>query len=176
MKGKSLFNRVAIKPDNPEVKTKGGIILPDTVQDKKGIIGTVFSAGIDCKVLKKGDRVYYNRHGGQIVPLKDKKGQPYDLYVFLEQEILYLIEDEEIEGIEGVDYEIVEVDESETSAISFVPTEINNHVLTSVDEDAWKELVHFSETGEHVERSFEEDVKVVGERIKKALKEHKDSL
>lgn len=124
MKGSSLFNRVAIKPDSPEVKTKGGIILPDTVQDKKGIIGTVFSAGIDCKVLKKGDRVYYNRHGGQIVPLKTKDGQPYDLYVFLEQEILYLVEDEDIEGIEGVDYDIIEVDESETEKVSFVPTEI----------------------------------------------------
>jgi chaperonin GroES len=121
MRYQAPFNRVAIKPDEADEKI-GNIIIPDTLKEKKNVRGTVFSAGPDCKVYGKGDRVFYNKHGGQSVKMKKADGSDFELFVFLEQEILGSISNEEIKGIEGVDYELVDEDESEKSSeISFVP-------------------------------------------------------
>lgn len=119
MKYIALFNRVAVKPDSPEEVTKGGIIIPDTVKDQKGFKGTVFSAGALCKVLKDNDRVYYNSRGGQSIKMKRQNGQPFEVFVFLEEEILGKIEGEKKEGIEGVDYELEKNEKNEK--ISFTP-------------------------------------------------------
>ena len=121
MKYSALFNRVAVKPDSPEEVTKGGIIIPDTVKDQKGFKGTVFSAGASCKVLKDNDRVYYNSRGGQSIKMKRENGETFEVFIFLEEEILGKITDEENEGIEGVDYELVVEEHEENEEISFIP-------------------------------------------------------
>ena len=67
-----LGDRVIVKPSDPEEKTKGGIILPDTAQEKP-IEGTIVAAGPgkttdDGKVVKLGvkvgDKVLYGKYSG----------------------------------------------------------------------------------------------------------------
>lgn len=111
MRYQAPFNRVAIKPDPAEEKSKGGIILLPDEKAQKGFKGTVFSAGPDCKIHKAGDRIFYNNHGGQSIKLKQVDGKIFELFVFLEQELLGSAFDEDIEGIEGVDYSLEDSEE-----------------------------------------------------------------
>ncbi len=69
---KPLHDRVIVKPSEAEEKTKGGIILPDTVKEKP-IEGKVVAVGTgkvtdDGKVLpltvKEGDVVLYGKYSG----------------------------------------------------------------------------------------------------------------
>jgi chaperonin GroES len=67
-----LADRVVIKPQEAEEKTKGGIILPDTAKEKP-IEGTVVAIGSgkvsdDGKTIapavKVGDKVLYGKYSG----------------------------------------------------------------------------------------------------------------
>lgn len=67
-----LADRVVVKPQEAEEKTKGGIILPDTVKEKP-IEGTVVAVGSgkvseDGKTIapavKVGDKVLYGKYSG----------------------------------------------------------------------------------------------------------------
>lgn len=67
-----LGDRVIVKPNAAEEKTKGGIILPDTAKEKP-IEGTVVAVGTgrvndEGKVfelaVKPGDSVLYGKYGG----------------------------------------------------------------------------------------------------------------
>ena len=67
-----LADRVVIKPQEAEEKTKGGIILPDTAKEKP-IEGTVVAIGAgkvsdDGKTIapavKVGDKVLYGKYSG----------------------------------------------------------------------------------------------------------------
>jgi chaperonin GroES len=67
-----LADRVVIKPQEAEEKTKGGIILPDTAKEKP-IEGTVVAVGAgkvsdDGKTIapavKVGDKVLYGKYSG----------------------------------------------------------------------------------------------------------------
>ncbi|GJQ63271.1 MAG: 10 kDa chaperonin [Melioribacteraceae bacterium] len=67
-----LGDRVIVKPNAAEEKTKGGIILPDTAKEKP-IEGTVVAVGTgrvndEGKVfelaVKTGDSVLYGKYGG----------------------------------------------------------------------------------------------------------------
>ena len=69
---KPLHDRVIVKPSEAEEKTKGGIILPDTVKEKP-IEGKVVAVGTgkvteEGKVLpltvKVGDVVLYGKYSG----------------------------------------------------------------------------------------------------------------
>lgn len=76
---KPLGDRVIVKPKAPEEKTKGGIILPDTAQEKpmEGEIVAVGSGkiGDDGKKinmeLKVGDKVLYGKYSGTEVKIND---------------------------------------------------------------------------------------------------------
>jgi chaperonin GroES len=72
MKIKPLADRVVIKPEVAEEKTKGGIILPDTAKEKP-VIGTVVAVGpgkkgddgkIQAMEVKVGDKVLYGKYSG----------------------------------------------------------------------------------------------------------------
>ena len=73
MKVKPLQDRLVIKPVEEEIKTSGGIIMPDTVSKEKPVRGEVIAVGpgkldkdgkrmpLDVKV---GDEVMYGKYAG----------------------------------------------------------------------------------------------------------------
>ena len=90
-----LHDRVLVEPLNAEEKTAGGIIIPDTAQEKpmEGkivAIGTGYR-GKDGKVtpldVKTGDTVLYGKFAGTEVRIDGK-----DLLIVKETDILAVIE------------------------------------------------------------------------------------
>jgi chaperonin GroES len=65
MKVKPLADRVMVKLDKNEAKTAGGIIIPDTAQEKTQQ-GTVVEVGDDKEVIKvkSGQKVMYDKYAG----------------------------------------------------------------------------------------------------------------
>lgn len=81
MKIKPLADRLVVKPSAVEEKTRGGIIVPDTAQEKP-VLGEVIAVGPgrrgdDGKVIpmdvKKGDTVLYGKYSGTEVTLDGKE-------------------------------------------------------------------------------------------------------
>lgn len=78
-----LGDRIIIKPLEPETKTKGGILLPDTVKEKpqEGKVvavgkGKVLENGtVQKSEVKEGDIVLYAKYSGTEVTTKD--GEEY---------------------------------------------------------------------------------------------------
>ena len=77
MKLKPLYDRVLIEPTTAETKTKGGIIIPDTAQEKPQQ-GKVVAAGKGARLedgrlqpldVKVGDVVMYGKWSGTEVKL-----------------------------------------------------------------------------------------------------------
>jgi chaperonin GroES len=78
---KPLEDRVIIKAGPAEEKSKGGIILPDTVKEKP-IEGTIIAAGpgrikddgntISLNV-KVGDKVLYGKYSGTEITVEDEE-------------------------------------------------------------------------------------------------------
>ena len=74
---KPLGDRIVIKPMEAEEKTKGGIILPDTVKEKP-VEGTIVAAGPgrksdDGKIVemevKVGEKILYGKYSGTEVTI-----------------------------------------------------------------------------------------------------------
>ncbi|MDR2186192.1 MAG: co-chaperone GroES [Treponema sp.] len=65
MKVKPLADRVMVKLEKNEAKTAGGIIIPDTAQEKTQT-GTVIEVGDDNEVIKvkAGQKVMYDKYAG----------------------------------------------------------------------------------------------------------------
>jgi chaperonin GroES len=65
MKVKPLADRVMVKLEKNEAKTAGGIIIPDTAQEKTQQ-GVVVEVGDDKDVIKvkAGQRVMYDKYAG----------------------------------------------------------------------------------------------------------------
>jgi chaperonin GroES len=90
---KPLGDRVIVKPKAPEEKTKGGIILPDTAQEKpmEGeivAVGTGRIADDGKKInmeLKVGDKVLYGKYSGTEVKVND------DEYLIMRESDVYAI-------------------------------------------------------------------------------------
>jgi len=94
---KPLGDRVLVKPICEEEKSKGGILLPDTVSKEKPQVGEVLEVGPggndkDGKLipmtLKKGDKVVYAKYSG--TDIKDEADEEYLL--ISEKDILAIIE------------------------------------------------------------------------------------
>jgi len=69
-----LASNVVLEPKKEEVKTKGGIILPDTASKEQSQIGKVIAVGPDVKKeLKIGDVVLYDKFGLEEVEIEDQK-------------------------------------------------------------------------------------------------------
>ncbi len=76
-----LHDRVVIEPLDREEKTAGGIIVPDTAQEKP-MRGKVLATGPGARdedgallpmELKKGDTVLYGKFSGTEVKIDDKE-------------------------------------------------------------------------------------------------------
>jgi len=65
MKVKPLLDRVMVKLEKNEAKTAGGIIIPDTAQEKTQQ-GIVVEIGDDKEVIKvkPGQKVMYDKYAG----------------------------------------------------------------------------------------------------------------
>jgi chaperonin GroES len=71
MKVKPLADRVMVKLEKNEAKTAGGIIIPDTAQEKTQQ-GTVVEVGDDNDVIKvkAGQKVMYDKYAGTQVKIE----------------------------------------------------------------------------------------------------------
>ncbi len=94
MKFRPLHDRVLIKPLESEEKTAGGIIIPDTAQEKPSE-GKVVSVGSGVRdengkliklTVKSGDRVLYGKYSGTEVKLDGK-----DMLIVRENDILAVV-------------------------------------------------------------------------------------
>lgn len=73
MKIKPLGDRILVKINPPETKTKGGIILPDTAQEKTQN-GTVVAIGDSDQIkVKVGDKVMYDKYAGTSIKIDDEE-------------------------------------------------------------------------------------------------------
>jgi chaperonin GroES len=95
MKLRPLHDRVLIRRLNAEEKTRGGIIIPDTAQEKP-MEGKVVAAGLgargeDGKVVpldvKKGDRILFGKWSGTEVKVDGE-----ELLIMKESDIMGIIE------------------------------------------------------------------------------------
>ena len=72
MKVKPLADRVIVKLEKNEAKTAGGIIIPDTAQEKTQQ-GVVMETGPGTEkekiTVKKGDKVMYDKYAGTQVKI-----------------------------------------------------------------------------------------------------------
>ncbi|HWA07398.1 MAG TPA: co-chaperone GroES [Ignavibacteria bacterium] len=90
---KPLGDRVIVKPKAPEEVTKGGIILPDTAQEKpmEGEVVAVGSGKSDdngkkvAMDLKVGDKVLYGKYSGTEVKVNDEE------YLIMRESDVYAI-------------------------------------------------------------------------------------
>jgi chaperonin GroES len=93
---KPLGDRVLIKPLVEEEKSKGGILLPDTISKEKPQAGEILAVGPgatskDGKIVpmtvRKGDKVVYAKYSGT-----DIKGDDDEDYLILsEKDILAIV-------------------------------------------------------------------------------------
>ena len=92
---KPLHDRVVVSRFSEETKTAGGIILPDTAQEKPSE-GTVVAVGngirgddgsITPLDVKKGDRVLFGKFGGTEIKVDGE-----ELMILRESDILGIIE------------------------------------------------------------------------------------
>jgi len=96
MKFRPLHDRVVIRRINEESRTPGGILIPDTAQEKpsQGEIVSVGPGGRDEKgnlvpmTVKSGDRVLFGKWSGTEVKID---GQ--DLLIMKESDILGVLDD-----------------------------------------------------------------------------------
>ena len=74
MKVKPLADRVMVKLEKNEAKTAGGIIIPDTAQEKTQQ-GVVVEVGDDKDVIKvkAGQRVMYDKYAGTQIKINGEE-------------------------------------------------------------------------------------------------------
>jgi len=73
MKVKPIGDRLLVKPNEGEAKTKGGIFIPQTAQEKT-TEGTVIAVGDDKDVIKVKvkDHVIYDKYAGTEIKIDGK--------------------------------------------------------------------------------------------------------
>ena len=86
---KPIADRVVIKPAAPEEKTTGGIIIPDTAQEKPQM-GEVVAVGPgkegNLPTVQVGDKVLYGKYAGQ-----ELSYQGEDYLIVREDDILVVV-------------------------------------------------------------------------------------
>ena len=86
---KPINDRVVIKPAAAEEKTAGGIIIPETAQEKpqRGEVVAVGPGKDDnAMTVKKGDTVLYGKYAGQ-----ELKHDGNDYLIMREDDILIIL-------------------------------------------------------------------------------------
>ena len=93
---KPLGDRVLIKPKVEEEKSKGGILLPDTISKEKPQVGEILAVGpggtnkegkLVPMIVKKGDKVIYAKYSG--TDIKDDDDEDY--LILSEKDILAIV-------------------------------------------------------------------------------------
>jgi chaperonin GroES len=89
MKVKPLADRVIVKLEKSETKSAGGIIIPDTAQEKTQK-GVVVEVGDDKEVIKVSPRqkILYDKYAGTQIKIDDA-----DHLILKMQDILAIIEE-----------------------------------------------------------------------------------
>lgn len=90
-----LGDRILVKPQEAETKTKGGIVLPDTAKEKphEGKVvavgkGKVLDNGnIQALEVKVGDKVLYGKYSGNEITTKEGE----ELLIMREEDILAIL-------------------------------------------------------------------------------------
>ena len=72
MSMKPLGDRVVLKQQEAEEKTKSGIILPDRAKEKPQA-AVVVSVGPDVDQVKEGDKVIYTEYAGTEVKYQEEE-------------------------------------------------------------------------------------------------------
>ena len=74
MKVRPLADRVLVKLERNEAKTAGGIIIPDTAQEKTQE-GVVVEVGDDKEVIKvkPGQKVMYDKYAGSQIKINGEE-------------------------------------------------------------------------------------------------------
>ena len=78
---KPLGDRVIVEPSQSESKTKGGVVLPDSVEKEKPQEGKVVSVGLGKEVsgkivkpqVKIGEKVLYKKYSGDEIEVNEQK-------------------------------------------------------------------------------------------------------
>jgi chaperonin GroES len=84
---KPLGDRLLVEVKTSEEKTVGGIVIPQTVQEKTQE-GIVVSVGELEKIkLKKGDKIIYDKYAGAQIKIDDK-----DHLILKGEDVLAVIE------------------------------------------------------------------------------------
>ncbi len=95
MKFRPLHDRIVLRRITPEEKTRGGIIIPDTVKEKP-MEGEIIAAGpgarneqgvIVALEVKSGDRVLFGKWSGTEVKIDGE-----ELLIMKESDLLGIIE------------------------------------------------------------------------------------
>jgi chaperonin GroES len=95
MKFRPLHDRVLVRRLDQEAKTAGGVIIPDTAQEKP-MEGEVVSAGSGARAedgsitpmdVKKGDRILFGKWSGTEVKMNGE-----ELLIMKESDIMGIIE------------------------------------------------------------------------------------
>ena len=90
MKLKPLGNRIVVEPLGEAEVTKGGIILPDTVDKEKKAEGKVVAIGAGEKIqklgLKVGEKVIFGKYAGEEVTVDE-----VDYKILTDEDVLAVI-------------------------------------------------------------------------------------
>jgi chaperonin GroES len=93
--GKPLYDRIVVRPSEPESKTRGGIVLPDTAKEKPQV-GEVVAVGegklldngsIVALKVKVGDKVLYGKYSGNEFTTSDGE----ELLIVREEDVLMIL-------------------------------------------------------------------------------------
>lgn len=95
MKLKPIQDRILVRREDAEERTSGGIIIPETSQEKpsKGTVVAVGDGARDDKgniipmTLKVGDKIFFTKWGGTEVKVDGE-----DLLIMKESDVLAIIE------------------------------------------------------------------------------------
>lgn len=86
---KPLHDRVVVRPHEKETKSRGGIIIPDTVSERP-LKGEVVAIGNGKKdepmTVQIGDNVIFSKYGGSEIQIEG-----VDYMILKEEEILAII-------------------------------------------------------------------------------------
>lgn len=90
-----LADRLLVEPEETETKTKGGIVIPDTADKEKPVLGKVIAIGdgkyVDGKKqplqVKIGDKILYGKYAGTNIKLEGK-----DYLVMREEDVMGVLE------------------------------------------------------------------------------------
>lgn len=81
-----LNDRVILKRETEDEKTKGGLYIPDNAKEKPAR-GTILAVGPKAEQVKAGDKVLFGKYAGTEVKLEGE-----DLLIMREEDVIGVIQ------------------------------------------------------------------------------------